>query len=538
MLGAPEGDLEPATGDPDLVEPRRRGEHGRRPEHLPEVAHGLLRLVDAGRVLGHPERGELREKLVEVPGGGGLLGQLAEGEDCDRLTHAPAFQDRLAIRPERQPRAGGPVGYEGAHVDPRPGLRLGGEHRTRARELRDPLELLRQPHRLRIGRDYDALMLEPIALTLAILGLTVAVAALYIARARPRDPSLEAAREALAALVAQETEAGAAELRTQLARMRADSLSSLAEEERRSADARRQELRERERDIGEHLAEALATTTRRVDERLRAWTDDLDRAQQNLEAQVRKLEQRQQQLIAEAETRIDAEAAELVSASEEQRASVLRLREELERSAQAAVAEALEELEAHTEERRRVIEEIAERLRRREQALTEQVERGETEAARRIEVSFADVERRQVEQLQRVIAREGERHAEAAGQQFEASMRAAREETAVRLARELDRAVETFIRQADTIFAERLSQTGDAGQQRLEARQRQAQAELERQRDELAASFASRVAAADAELRRTLGAFAAEAESERAVLATRLTELSRRVEEATTARRV
>jgi hypothetical protein len=50
-------------------------------------------------------------------------------------------------------------------------------------------------------------------------------------------------------------------------------------------------------------------------------------------------------------------------------------------------------------------------------------------------------------------------------------------------------------------------------------------------------SFQQRVAAADAELRRTLGAFAAEAEAERATLAARLAELSRRVEEATTARR-
>ena len=117
-------------------------------------------------------------------------------------------------------------------------------------------------------------------------------------------------------------------------------------------------------------------------------------------------------------------------------------------------------------------------------------------------------------------------------------MRAAREEAAVRLARELDRAVETFVRQADAVFAERLSHTGDAGQQRLEARQRQAQADFERQRDELAESFADRVTAADAELRRTLGAFAAEAEAERAALAVRLAELSRRVEEASAARRV
>ena len=117
--------------------------------------------------------------------------------------------------------------------------------------------------------------------------------------------------------------------------------------------------------------------------------------------------------------------------------------------------------------------------------------------------------------------------------QFESTMRAAREEAAVRLSRELDRAVEMFVRQADTLFAERLSQTGEAGQQRLEARQRQAQSAFERQQDELAASFAERIAAADSDLRRTLGAFVAEAEAERAALAERLAELSRRVDEAT-----
>ncbi len=105
------------------------------------------------------------------------------------------------------------------------------------------------------------------------------------------------------------------------------------------------------------------------------------------------------------------------------------------------------------------------------------------------------------------------------------------------LSRELDRAVEMFVRQADTVFAERLSQTGEAGQQRLEQRQRQAQAAFERQREELVASFQERVTSADADLRRMLGAFAAEAEAERAAIAERLAELHRRVDEATALRR-
>ena len=54
---------------------------------------------------------------------------------------------------------------------------------------------------------------------------------------------------------------------------------------------------------------------------------------------------------------------------------------------------------------------------------------------------------------------------------------------------------------------------------------------MERQQEELVASFADRIRAADAELRRTLGAFAADAEAQRSALAERLSELSRRVDE-------
>ncbi len=372
-----------------------------------------------------------------------------------------------------------------------------------------------------------------------LLAATIATAgAAALARATRRVRADEAtfaeARETIDRMIAEETEQVGADLQRWIARSRADSLSLLAEEERRIAEERRGELVEREQRVATELADALATVERRVEERLRAWSDDLDRAQQNLGTQLERLEQRQRQLIGEAEARIEAEAADLFTTSEAQRASVIRLREELEQSAQAAVAEALDELEAHTGERRRVIEEIADRLRLREQALAEQIERGESEAVRRIEASFADIERRQVEHLQRIVSREGERYAEAATLQFEQMIKSSREEAAGRLARELDRAVDTFVRQADTVFAERLAHTGDAGQQRLEARLRQSQSAFDRQRDELTESLARRIADADAELRRTLGSLVADAESERSVLEARLLELARKIDDART----
>ena len=353
-----------------------------------------------------------------------------------------------------------------------------------------------------------------------------------ILRARADESALARARETIDRMVLEETDQITADLQRWLARVRADSISLLAEEERRLGEERRAGLVDREARVAAELADALAAVERRVEDRLRGWSDDLDRAQQGLGTQLTRLEQRQRQLIGEAEARIEAEAAELVTTSEAQRATVLRLREELERSAQAAVAEALDELETHTGERRRSIEEIAERLRAREQSLSEQIERSEAEALRRIEATFEDVERRQLEQLQRLVTREAERYAEAAGLQFEGIMKSAREEAAGRLGRELDRAVESFVRQADGVFAERLAHTGDAGQQRLEARLRQTQAAFDRQRDELAESFAQRIHEADADLRKTLGSLVAEAESERSVLEARLLELARRIDDA------
>src|SRR5438093_2905625 len=371
---------------------------------------------------------------------------------------------------------------------------------------------------------------------LLALGAVALIVMLRRARGRARrsEAVLEHAQSSIRALVEQEAIAQAEELRRTLQRTRADSISLLVEEERRIAEERRHAVAEREREAGQTLADTLADAEGRIDERLRGWQDDLERAQRHLEAQLTRLAQHQEHAIAEAETRIEAEARELISTADEQRAAVVRLREELDQAARAAVAEASDELQAHTLERRRTIEEIGERLQKREQSLLEQIERAETDVRARVELAFADVERRQVEQLERLVARETARYAEAAALQFETAVKAAREDAASRLARELDRSIETFVRQADALFAERINHAADQGAMQLERRLRSAQANFERQRDEFAATLQRRLEETDSELRRTLGALAAEAESERAVLESRLQELARRIDEALT----
>ncbi len=170
-------------------------------------------------------------------------------------------------------------------------------------------------------------------------------------------------------------------------------------------------------------------------------------------------------------------------------------------------------------------------MRRHEEALAEHIEREQAEATRRIQAGFEEVERRQVEQLERVVSRAAASFSDAAAKQFSDAIKSAREDAARRLARELDRAVQAFAREASSVLAERMAHVGDAGAQRVEKRLSQISAGLERQRDEFLEAFERRFLEAEAELRRHFEGVVADTEAERAVLRARLEEIARRVDE-------
>ena len=345
------------------------------------------------------------------------------------------------------------------------------------------------------------------------------------------EAAYERAKARLVGMLEREAAERTAELERTLTLARAESASLLAADERRIAETRRKEVADREGRAAAELVQRVASVQQRVEQRLAAWADDLERVQQNLAVQLEALGQRQRQLISEAETRLTADAERLEAASEEFHAALGRLRGELEQATQDAVAGTSAELEAHSAERRRALHEVGDRLRRRERELNEQIDREQAEAVRRIQDTLADVERRQVEQLKRAVDREAQRFAEAAAQQFDAAIKAAREDAARRLARELDRAVAVFSREADSVLGERLSQVGDAGVQHLEKRLRQITAGLERQRDEFVEALERRLADAEATLRERVEAVTAESSVERDVLDARLRELAARIDE-------
>ena len=304
--------------------------------------------------------------------------------------------------------------------------------------------------------------------------VAVALLALLLRRAGARASRMEElvaqARRSVRAAAEEEAAAQAEQLRVTISRAHADAQSTYATEARRLSDERRGELAVRERELSERLAETLASVERRVEERLRAWEADLERAQRALAGEVTALEQLQRQRIASVEARIEAEAAELGTTVDQQRAAAVRLREELEASAKDALTQALEELQSQADDRRRAIEDITERLRQHEHAVAEQVDHAESEAQARIEAAFAELERRQVVELERASTREVDRLSETGALEFENRMRAIREEAADRLREELDRTAETFLRRADGLIAAQFQQAADAAAQRLEDR--------------------------------------------------------------------
>jgi len=366
--------------------------------------------------------------------------------------------------------------------------------------------------------------------------LVACVGALRKARAHGRllETEIERGKAAFDEIVAEEVQRRSTELQATLARARAESLSQLADEERRIADERRRDVAERERDATAHLAEQLVAAQGAVEQRLVDWANDLEKLQQGLTDELTRIEAKQRQLMSEVESKIGQDAEGLRAEIEEQRAVISRLRAELARSAEEVMQQASAELEQHAAERRQALHEVADRLRRRERDLQELVDRESNDAAQRIQIALGDVERRQVEQLQRVVSRETARYSEASMQQFDVAVRAAREEAARRLSRELDLAVERFAREAETVLAERLNAVSDSAAQRVEERLARLRTGLERQRDDALVSLEDRAHQVEAGLRDRLREIASDAETERTVLEGRLHELARRLDELAT----
>jgi hypothetical protein len=372
-----------------------------------------------------------------------------------------------------------------------------------------------------------------VAAVVALLALVGCVITLRRLRNSERllEREIEQGKQAFDEVVAQEVALRSEELAAVLARARSEALSSLAEEERRIAEERRRDVAERERDATARLSEQLVQAQASVERRLGDWSADLEKLQEGLNGELHSLETKQRNLMTEVEAKIGQDAEGLTAQLEEQRVLISKLRADLQQSAQSVVQQANTELEAHGAERRQALHELSERLRRRERDLQEVIDRETGEATQRIQIALGDIERRQVEQLNRIVSRETTRFSEAVSQQFDTTIRSAREDAARRLSRELDLAVERFAREAEGVLSERLNQVTDAAARSVEERLARLRSALERQRDDALVDLGDRAHQVEEGLRERLNEIATEAESERGILEARLHDIARRIDE-------
>jgi hypothetical protein len=291
-------------------------------------------------------------------------------------------------------------------------------------------------------------------------------------KGRERTPTaadlVEQAKAELAEFLERESEERRSELQRTLARERAEASHLLTEQERQFALERRELLESQLAEAEQHLTGEMLGARQRLEERLHAWIDDLDRGQRARETQFAGLAQRQNEALAAYDARLTADAEALEAFTSEQRAQLAKLREDLERMAKDIAHETEIEIETHAAERRRALHEVSERLRSRERAMRELIEREEQESMQRLAAALADAERRQLESLERSLDRATTRIVEEAERRFDEQIRKSRDKSAERLNRELDKAMEQFAARAEKDVAERIAETSRATVERLQ----------------------------------------------------------------------
>src|SRR5262245_12912163 len=333
-------------------------------------------------------------------------------------------------------------------------------------------------------------------LLVTVGGLLVAVlcetALFVLARGLRRIGELEQvgedARGRIDAFLDRHAEERTAELERMLARERAEANHLLGEQERQLAEERRDAVARQAEQASADLTEAVSGAQGRLETRLMTWAADLDRGQRELEAQLNKLSQRQQEALDEYDARLHADAERLATASEEQRKALAQLRTEFERVITEFVEEGRAEVETHAAERRRALHEVGERLNSRERELREQIDREQAESRSRVAAGHLEAERRQLAQLEKALDRAVSRLSEDAERRFDAQIKESREKSAERLSRELEKSIEQFVRQAESEVSDRIVQlarhTADRMERRLRdvARAAEAQGEVAAER--------------------------------------------------------
>ncbi len=357
-----------------------------------------------------------------------------------------------------------------------------------------------------------------------------------LSRMRRRDRRLttvadEAYRHIDARLESHATQR-AVELERTLAQERARSQHLLIEQERALAEERSIALARTQEQATDELLRRAAAVQDELSGRIRGWSDDLTRTQEEIGSRVER-QGREQKLALEHQS--------------EQMASHARdihdFDRELEQTIENARSEFLEQLGSLSEEirgaivdeeqqSRREIAQLSERLKAVSSSLRDDAYREELDARNRLTAEIGEAERRIVITLERSLERAADRVVEIAEQRFDEQVRESREETGTRLAAELERTRTAHVQQIEEQVEVRMSEVAKQTTQRLQRQLdqvvRQAEAQTSTAEDRVTFITQRLEAALDTAAGRVAG-FETELELE---LTTKLTEFERAVRHA------
>ncbi len=313
-----------------------------------------------------------------------------------------------------------------------------------------------------------------LAVTTAGLALAAAAQAgvVWLQRGLVRvDEIASAAAEATArvdASLAAHRRLRAAELEQTLARERAEAHHLLVEQERTLAKERREASAAQAEQVNQELADRLTMTQRRHEQRLGAWSDDLERAQHELNDGLEQTIARQAAALEAHAQTAAADTSELRTLATEQRTTIERLRADFSQLVADSFESGQSDIEAHEQQLRHEISALSERFRELLTSLREQADREEVDARTRISQDATAIERRVTERLQRLLDRSVDRLMEEAEGRFDSQIRTSREETARRLSRELERTTESLSDTVEKEIAARMSEVAQLTAARLQ----------------------------------------------------------------------
>ncbi len=260
----------------------------------------------------------------------------------------------------------------------------------------------------------------------------------------------------------------ATELERTLATERARSQHAIIEQERELSERRRAALADAEESATSELLHRNAALQDELGARIRAWSDDLTRAQDETAARLGQQGREQNAILDEQRDQVDAHTRALHGLNRDQQQTIEEARAEFSQIASVLGEELRRDLEREEQYFRQEIAQLSERLKAVSSSLREDAYREEIEARTRLAADIGEAERRVVTALERSLERAGDRVVEAAERRFDEQIRESREETGTRLSAELESTRAAYAQQIEEQVEARMQEVAKQTTQRLQ----------------------------------------------------------------------